>query len=125
QCFDAAALAAAAALPVVVDADVPAFGGASGAPVINALVENNARADAGAERGVEHVAKSDARAPEGFGEGRGVRVIIDFGAHVKDAPHFRGQRKIPPARHVWRIQHHAGARIERSWRANSNSGEPG
>src|SRR6202030_4427351 len=85
QRLDAAALAAAAYGPVVVDTDVPAFGGAAGASVIDAPVENNSRADAGAERSVEHVAKSDARTPDRFRERCGVRIIVDFGANVEDA----------------------------------------
>ena len=64
--LDAAALATAATGAVVVDADVPAFGSAAGAAVIDVPAKNNSRADAGAERGVENVAKSDACAPDCF-----------------------------------------------------------
>ncbi len=93
--------------------------------MIDVLVENNSGADPGAQRGVEHVAKSHARAPDRFRQRRGIRIIIDLCADVKDPLHFRGQRKISPARNVRRIQHHSGARIERPRRANPYSCKPG
>src|SRR5215471_9493282 len=88
QRFNTAALAAAAARTAIVDAEVSAFGGASGASVIDALIEDNSGADAGAERGVEHILKADACAPDGFGESGGVRVIIDANAEPKGALDF-------------------------------------
>jgi len=102
---------------------VSAFRGTAGAPVINAAVENNSRPDPGAERGIEHVAKSHARAPDCFGQCRGIRVIVDLRTNVEGALHFRSQGKIPPAWQVRRIQDHTANWIERSGRANSDSGE--
>jgi hypothetical protein len=88
---------------------------------IDAPVENNSSADAGAERCVKDVAKSHACAPDRFRQRRGVRVIVNLRANLKKALHFRGERKIPPAWQIGRIQHNAANRIERTWRANSDS----
>src|SRR6267378_2662158 len=121
--FYAAALSAAAARAVIVNADVAAFRGAPGATVVDAAVENNSRSDAGAEGGVEDVAKSDACAPDGFSESGGVGVVVDFCAHVEDPLHFGSERKIMPARQVGRIQHDSTNGIERAGSANADSGE--
>jgi len=102
---------------------VAAFRGASGATVVDAAVENNSRSDAGAEGGVEDVAKSDACAPDGFGESGGVGVVVDFRSHVEDSLHFGGERKIVPARQVGRIQHDSTNGIEWTGSANPDSGE--
>src|SRR5882762_6283322 len=123
QRFDAAAFSAAAARAVIVNADVAAFRGAPGASVVDATVENNSRSDAGAEGGVEDVAKSDACAPDGFSESGGVGVVVDFCAHVEDSLHFVSETKIMPARQVGRIQHDSTNGIERTGSANANSGE--
>jgi hypothetical protein len=61
--LDAAALAARAKRTVGVDAHVAAFGGGPRAAVINAAVEDDSRADTGADGGVKNVAKAASRAP--------------------------------------------------------------
>jgi len=102
---------------------VAALCGAASPSVIDAPVENNSGADTGAERGIEDIAKSDACAPDGFGESGGVGVVVDFRSHVEDSLHFGGERKIVPARQVGRIQHDSTNGIERTGSANADSGE--
>src|SRR5882762_5780108 len=123
QRFYAAALSAAAARAVIVNADVAAFRGAPGASVVDATVENNSRSDSGAEGGVEDVAKSDACAPDGFCESGGVGVVVDSCAHVEDSLHFVSETKIMPARQVGRIQDDSAKWIEWTGSANADSGE--
>lgn len=90
QGFDAAALSAAADWAVVVDGDVTTFGGAACAAVIDLAIENDAGSDAGAQRGVENVAIADACAPDGFGQGGGVAVVIHARGEAENAMDFSG-----------------------------------
>src|SRR5260370_2428850 len=91
--FDASAFSAAAARAVVVDADVPAFGSAARAPMINVAVANNSSAHARAQRGVEHVAKANACAPDRFPHCPRVRVIIGLRANATSAFPFLAQKE--------------------------------
>src|ERR1700683_2718768 len=77
QGFDATQFAAFTAWPAIVDSDVTALGCGSCAAVIDAAVEYNAGADAGADRCAENVAITAPGAPDGFSQSRGVAVVID------------------------------------------------
>jgi hypothetical protein len=90
QRLDATALAAWALGSVKVDGHVPALGGASGAAVVDLLVEDDARADARAECGVKDVGISDPRAPKRFGQASGVGVVIDARGNAEYPLDFGG-----------------------------------
>ena len=92
---------------------MPAFGRRPGAPVVDAPVKKNAGPDARADRRVKHILVATARAPQSFRKPGGVCIVVDFDGAAITARDFRRQRKISPARHVGRIQHHPGAGIER------------
>ena len=76
--FDAAAFAAAAVRAVEIDGYVAAFAGRAGAAVVDAAIEDQACADAGAERDVENVFVACAGAPGGFGQRGGIAVIAQL-----------------------------------------------
>src|SRR4029077_3269749 len=92
--------------------------------VVDAPVEYDSGPDARAERGIKHVAKTYASAPDCFSESRGIRVIVNFRANVEGTLHLRGQGKIAPAGQIRRIQHYSANWIERSWRADTASRHP-
>ena len=123
QGFDAAVFAAGAARTPVVDGHVPALGGASGASVMDLAVQDDARADAGAEGGVEDVGVPSSRAPQDFGESGGVGVVIHLRGDTEDALGLGGQREAAPARHVRRIEHDAGSGIQGPGRAQADAGD--
>jgi hypothetical protein len=102
-----------------------AFGGAPGAAVVNPAIENDPCSDAGAKCGVKNVSITNARTPEGFGQGRGISIVVQARGDSRDALHFGRKRKIPPARHVRWIEDHSGDRIEWPRRANANSRQTG
>src|SRR5580700_10896609 len=77
QGFDAAQFAASAARAAIVDGVVTALGCGSRATVIDAVVENNAGADSGADGGVENVSITAPSTPYGFRQSRCVAVIVD------------------------------------------------
>ena len=84
------------------------FGGAASAAVIDAAVEDNTGSDASAERGVKNVSVTDSGAPDGFGEGGGVAVVVDARGETEDALDFGSERKIAPAGDVGRIENDTG-----------------
>ena len=121
QHFDASSLAAAAARSVVVDADVPAFGGRPGASIVDAAVKKYARSNSRADACVKNVSIAPPRAPQSFRKRGGVGIVVDLNGATVAARDLRRQRKVPPARHVGRIQHHTGVRIKRPRCANPDT----
>ncbi len=71
--------------------------GGSGAAVIQAAVEDDAGADAGAEGGVEHIAIACARSPQRFGETGCIGVVVEFHRQRIQPLGLASQRKIAPA----------------------------
>src|SRR5579863_1149221 len=113
-------LAAGADWPTIVDAHMPAFSGGAGAAVIDASIEHNAGSDSGAERGVENVVVAALGSPDGFGEGCGVCVVVDFHGHAVNLADARGQGKISPAGKIRGIEHDSGFGIERPGGADAD-----
>ena len=109
--------------PAVVDGHVPALGGAAGASVMDLAIQDDARSNAGAERGVEDVGVALARTPKDFGEPRRIGIVIHLRRDAKDAPGFGSQRESAPAGHVRRIEHDAGSGVQRAGRAQSDAGD--
>ena len=121
QRFNATALAAAAERAMVIDDQVPGFGGCARASVIDAAVKENSRADACADAGVKHIAITAAGSPERLGKACGLGVVLQFHGAAVAASNFGGQRIASPASYVGRIQHHARVWIERARSANSDA----
>src|SRR5579859_8279688 len=89
--------------------------------MINSAFEDDARSNAGSNRGIEDIAEAASRAPPGFRQGGGVGVIIDFHRHAIFGRDSLGQRKISPARQVGRIQDNPSFWIEGTRGANPDA----
>ena len=96
----------------IVDAHVAAFARGARVAVIDAAIENNAGANARSDRGVENVAEPAGRAPARFRQRGGVGVVVHFDGHAILRRDSLGQRKIPPAGKIRRIENHPGLRVE-------------
>lgn len=95
----------------------------AGASVINGAVKNDARADAGSNRGIENLLVATRRSPTGFCESSGICVIINFDLDGMQFLHGFSQRKVAPTGDVWRIENDAGSWIERPGSTDADSGD--
>jgi len=105
---------------MVVDDHVAGFICGPGAPVVDAPVKENSRANAGANAGIKNVSVAAAGSPQRFCKPGGLGVILEFHGAAVASRDFSSERIVPPASHVRWIQHDAGVRIERPGCANSN-----
>src|ERR1700688_2034312 len=98
-----------------------AFSRSARAAVVNTAVENNSSADSSSHRRIKNLAISSARSPHGFSQRRRVGVIVDRNFHAVNLLNFPGQREIPPASYVGRIDDSTGRRIKRAGSADPNA----
>src|SRR5581483_7894006 len=117
--FDAAKLATFATRAAVVNTHMPAFAGSAGAGRVVLSIHQDGGSDPGTYCGVEDVSVTATGTPESLGQSGDIGIIIQFDGDPIDARHFCGQGEIAPAGQVWRIQHDAGFRIQRSRRTDS------
>src|SRR5260370_22175963 len=108
-------------MPAVDNREMSPFSRAAGPPVINALRENDSRADPGADGCVEYVLVSPAGPPDRLRQCGGIGVVVYPGFYPERSLHFVAQGEVSPARQIGRIDHHPAAWIERAGRADSNS----
>src|SRR5580692_4926085 len=80
--------------------------------VVDAAIENDAGADARSNRGIEDVVKSTSRSPTGFGQSRGVGIVVYFNRHVIHLRDLVCQGKVAPAGKIRRIEHDTSFRVE-------------
>src|SRR5580658_11318447 len=96
-----------------------AFARRAGVAVVNAAIEHNSGSDSGSNRGIKNVAESASSAPMRFRESGCIRVVVHLDGHVVNRPDFLGQREVPPARQIRRIENDARLRVKRTRRTDS------
>src|SRR6266536_418773 len=109
-----AAPAAEATTAVPVDGDVAELAAVPRGAAEETAVDDDAAADAGRHREVDHVARAAARAVAVLGRGRGSRVVLQHCRQVERRRREVRDRDVRPARQVKRRNQHAAGRVERT-----------
>src|SRR5436190_17660006 len=110
-----------ASIVAVIDDDVAAFGSGAMVPFDRQIADDDAAADAGAEREQHQAFELAAAADPKLAVGRGVRIVGKRYRQAATIAEPVANRIVHPARQVWRIEQHARGDVHRAGAAKARA----